>query len=248
MMRRTTNPLLQAVAWGTASLLGVGACATPVGDDIGLQDQDADGNSASGGVASSGGAPIGSGGIAATAGGAPSGGASGGAGTGGGSTSCPPVDGDAEFQAAYISGDVSDSTAYVNSTLKIVKTGTPVPLSELKLRYYFTNEVPAPTVNVNWTQPLGGITGTYTTTATIEAMTVAGSDADYYVEFTFSGNDLSGAIKFSWQMAAPNPDEFDQTDDYSFGPPTGSADADFTVTDKLVLLRNDVVVWGTPPC
>ncbi len=129
----------------------------------------------------------------------------------------------------------------------IVNTGsTSIPLSELKIRYYFTREGTSPLEFDCWYTELPGgcssVTGTFVTLST----PVAG--ADTYVEIgftsgTLAANGRTGRIyinvnKQDWS-------DFNQGNDYSFR----SSGEVFTDWNKITLYRNNDVnlMWGIVP-
>jgi WD40 repeat protein len=128
----------------------------------------------------------------------------------------------------------------------IVNTGsTAVPLSELKIRYYFTRDSAPQTIifNCDFTELPGGcgsITGQVVTLST----PVTGADS--YIEIGFTSGTLAAnsqtqdilvdVVKFDMS-------DFTQTNDYSFD----DRDPSFTDWTKVTLYRNGTLVWGTPP-
>jgi hypothetical protein len=128
----------------------------------------------------------------------------------------------------------------------IVNTGsTAVPLSELKIRYYFTRDSAPQDIifHCDFTELPGGcgsITGQVVTLPT----PVTGADS--YIEIGFTSGTLAAnsqtqdilvdVVKFD----ASN---FTQTNDYSFE----DRDPAFTDWSKVTLYRNGTLVWGTPP-
>ena len=212
----------------------------------------------------SGAGPSGSGGPSGGSGGTPqidagqgstggTSGAGGASGSGGGT-----VMSDAGFvagmQVLYAVQVSAATSAYIECELHAKNGGTStVAVSELKLRYYYTNEVvgKTPALTLNWSHiTTGGANQTLDVTSTINPLTPAKNNADMYVEFTLasaSHTNLSPneSGDFSWRMNGPNQatDIFTQTNDYSF-------DVSRTTPqqwDHVVLLRNGTVVWGTPP-
>jgi hypothetical protein len=145
------------------------------------------------------------------------------------------------------------SSAYVQCELHANNTGTSsVPVSELRLRYYFTDEVmKTPQITINWAHICvpGNCSSTLAPTATVNALVPPVTGADTYLEFSFSSNHpmlvAGDSAQFVFQMQGPNPalDIYTQTNDYSFD---GSKTTP-TIWEHVVLLWNGTVVWGTPP-
>ncbi len=233
-----------------AAPLQLFACANPVVDDSG--DAGATGGDTSGsGGASTGGADGGpTTGGSPTSGGAPSGGAAtGGSATGGAATGGSSACGDGvttavDYQAQLKIDNNTDQTAYVSGEVHVTNIGAAVDASTIKVRYYFTSEVIDKKITVRWANS-GGLSGA---TAVITAMAAGEttSTADYYIEFSPQGSSFTGEGVISYQMEPNNPasDKFTQSNDYSWD----AAATTLMVTDKVVILENDVVVWGVPPC
>ena len=238
-----------ATTFGNGS--GIGGSSGPSGSST-TGGASGAGPSGSGGPSGggSGGAPqidAGNGGAGGTSG------AAGASGSGGGT-----VMSDAGFvagmQVLYAVQTSAATSAYIECELHAKNGGTStVAVSELKLRYYYTNEVvgKTPMITLNWSHiTTGGANQTLDVTSTVNPLVPAKSNADWYVEFTLasaSHTNLSPneSGDFSWRMNGPNQatDIFTQTNDYSF-------DVGRTTPqqwDHVVLLRNGTVVWGTPP-
>ncbi len=143
----------------------------------------------------------------------------------------------------YKTANSAASSNQFQPTLNIVNTtGSSIPLTEVKVRYYFTRDTAQPLVfHCDWAQVgCANITGRFVKMAT----PVAG--ADHYMEIGFRAgsitpNGQTGEIwlrvnKANWSM-------FNQTNDYSFDP-TKTAFADWM---KVTLHRNNSLVWGIPP-
>ena len=145
------------------------------------------------------------------------------------------------------------SSAYLQCELHADNTGTSsVPVSELKLRYYFTDEVmKTPQIAINWSHVCvpGNCASTLAVTFTVHALTPPATGADTYLEFGFSSNHptlgTGDSAEFAFQMQGPDPatDIYTQTNDYSFD----SSKTTPSIWQQVVLLQNGTVVWGTPP-
>lgn len=130
----------------------------------------------------------------------------------------------------------------------IVNAGmTPVPLSELKIRYYFTQDTPTPQdmyFYCDFTElPLGcgSITG-----HAERLSSPLSSKADSYLEVGFTGGFLSAGSQ-TWDILVDftREDEgnFNQYNDYSFQ----DRDPTFRNWKKVTLYRNGQLVWGVEP-
>ena len=201
---------------------------------------------ASGGM----GGAIGSGGSAGTGGG--SGGAGGATGAGG-SGGSPSDAGATGFSLRYMVEETAPSGPVMGSQIWIYNNGSEtVPLNELSVRYYFTNEVTAtPQSNVNWghMDRLSG--GDYTdigaqATIAIVPMTAPAATANTYVSIGFGGGQSIGPgyrIQLSWRVQNFQSQNYDQTNDYSYNQSLTS-EADW---QNVVLMRGSTVIFGQEP-
>ncbi len=209
----------------------------------------ASGGSAS--TSSSGGSGTTSGGNGGSAQGGSSGSAgtsaSGGSSGSGGTSGNAPVSADG-FSVQY---KVEQMTNTIGCQLTIKNSGSlTVPLSELTLRYYYTNEISVATVtDVNWAGVNPGSKDFKgQVTSQVVDLTPATSAADSYLEFSFGGSALSVApnetADLSWQIHASDwSQSYVQTGDYSFD----SSKSTLTDWDHVVLLRNGGIIWGAEP-
>ena len=177
--------------------------------------------------------------------GAGSGGANGASGTGGG-----PATG---FAVQY-QVEIGGAGSAIGSQLWVVNNGiATVNLNELKVRYYFTNEVTGALIhNINWANvgPNSGarpasIRSTEVTIRTA-ALTPAVTGADTYVEFGFSGGQTlapGSRVQFSWTVQNHVSQNFNQTGDYSFNAGFTSQ----TNWQNVVLAPGPSVLWGVQP-
>ncbi len=124
-----------------------------------------------------------------------------------------------------------------------------VPLNELTLRYYFSNEiVGTPLIDVGFSGLNPGFHDLMSAeTKQIGMVQNPTFTADSYVEFGFtSGAGLiapSQSVVIAWQYHGQNFPTLNQTNDYSFDPSKTSA----APWERVVLLRTGYVIWGTPP-
>jgi len=156
----------------------------------------------------------------------------------------------------YSVGDASSTSAYIGCTLSVSNGGsTPVVVSSLEVRYYYTAEdtagaKPTPQMTIQWShvstssadQPLS-------VTSAFNALSPSAPTADAYVAFDFSSSHSTlapgEAAVFSWQMQGPNPatDVYDQTKDYSFSPSMSA----LTPWAHVTLYQSGALAWGSPP-
>jgi hypothetical protein len=143
--------------------------------------------------------------------------------------------------SAYIGCEISVNDA----------SSTPVQLSDLTVRYYYTDEVHmGPQMTLNWSHvSTSGADEDLTVNYTFGTVSPAVADADSYVEFSFSSSvsvlTPGEAAVFSWQMQGPDPatDIYTQSNDYSFD----STKTTLTAWNHVVLFESGSVAWGVVP-
>jgi hypothetical protein len=145
-------------------------------------------------------------------------------------------------------------TAAIGSELWVVNNGSsPVNLNDLTVRYYLTNEVSATLQkSINWAQtgPLMGAAMNFPTgdiAVTVNPIAVPKPEADTYLEFGFSGNQMlagSSFVHFSWTVQDFMSQSFTQTNDYSYN---ASASSQMDWQNVVLFYQGQSVVWGTPP-
>ncbi len=269
MQSRTTHSLVATLLLMAAACArqNAGAGIDDGGDD--MADQGGGGGSSAGsapkagtlnlpfaGSASTGTAGKAAGGTSAAAGsaGKPSTGGKGGAGGAGGKGgSMDGAGGDAGpvnmpivgLSVTFKADSAADPVDFLGGELHLINdTAQPLSLSDIKIRYYFSNEITGvtPSVMMNWAQfgpktNLGGAT----CTGKIAAIDNPKAGADSYVELTCSGansSDLTAGtlLKISWKAGAQGQGKFIQADDWSFTDPT-----------KIVVMNGSTIVWGIDP-
>ncbi|WP_405010283.1 cellulose binding domain-containing protein [Kitasatospora sp. NBC_01539] len=134
----------------------------------------------------------------------------------------------------------------VEPWFEVVNTGsTTVPLSDLKLRYYFKSDGPSVSYRFacSWAvKGCGNITGTFGTLANPTAT------ADRYLEIGFTsgaGSLAPGQNTGDMQLRFYRADwqTLTQSDDYSFS----GAQTAYANWNKVTLQRAGALVWGTAP-
>ncbi len=168
-----------------------------------------------------------------------------GGGTGGSGTVNMPVEGlsvtfktlsASESAVDFVGGDLTISNDEAQS----------FTLTEMKFRYYFTNEATdvMPSFIWQWGQfgPTSNL-GDLKCTGMVVPMPAAKPGADSYVEMTCSTEGIFEAgtkLVMSWKVGAQGMGQMLQGDDWSFLPEPGA-------TDKIVVLNGNTVVWGIVP-
>jgi len=136
----------------------------------------------------------------------------------------------------------------IGPDFNIVNTNsTAIPLTELKIRYYFTRDGSMQPLIFNcWYTDLPGGCSTVKGIVVNLGDPVNGSGADSFLEVSFT----SGSVPANGQTYEILVDihkqdwsNFIQSNDYSFR----SSGEVFTDWNKITLYRNGVLMWGTPP-
>jgi endoglucanase len=171
--------------------------------------------------------------------------AGGSGGSGGSGTVNMPVEGmSVQFKAQSTDENPVD---FVGGELHVInEAAQPFTLTELKIRYYITNEVTDVTPSFIWQWgQFGPMTalGDVKCTGAVTPMAAPKPGADTYIEFTCSTDGILEAgtkLVMSWKVGAQGMGKMLQTDDWSFA----ATQAD---NDKIVVLNGNTVVWGIEP-
>jgi hypothetical protein len=159
----------------------------------------------------------------------------------------PPTNG---FQVLYkcVGTNAMASAIQAETTIDDVGPAT-VPLNELTLRYYFSNELTGtPLIDIGFSGLNPGFHDLKSseTTQVVKVQNPTFT-ADNYLEFGFgSGTGLIApgqSVIIAWQLHGPGFPNLNQSNDYSFDPTKTSAVA----WERVVLMRAGFVIWGTPP-
>ncbi|HEX6290786.1 MAG TPA: cellulose binding domain-containing protein [Herpetosiphonaceae bacterium] len=153
----------------------------------------------------------------------------------------PPPTGGLKVQ--YRAGDTNVGDNQIKPHFNVVNTGTTsVPLSELKIRYWYTIDGDKPQ---NYWCDYATV-GCGTITARFVKLTTPRTTADYYLEVGFTGGTLApGASTGEIQNRFSKSDwtTYTESNDYSFDP----TKTVFTDWSRVTLYRNGTRVWGTEP-
>ena len=151
------------------------------------------------------------------------------------------------LRVQYRASDTNAGNNQVKPHFNIINTGSgSVPLSELKIRYWYTREG---TVGQNFFCDFSAIPGNCSSlTGTFVQVNPPRTGADFYMEVGF--NPAAGSIAAGGQsgeiqtrFAKTDWSDYNETGDYSFDP-TKTLFADW---DRVTLYRNGALVWGTEP-
>jgi hypothetical protein len=145
----------------------------------------------------------------------------------------------------YRQADNAPNDNQIKPVISIVNTGTTtVALSELKVRYWYTNEGGvAQTSYCDWAQVnCANVTRTFVAVSPVRS----GADTTLDVAFTAAAGSLApGAASGEVQLRMNKNDwsNYTESNDYSYDQ-TKTSLADWP---KVTLYRNGVLVWGTEP-
>jgi hypothetical protein len=147
--------------------------------------------------------------------------------------------------AEYETSAAGATTSTISNQIELVNNGTsPIPLSDLTARYWFTEDGTQPLVYSCDYAPVGcaNVTGAFTT------VSPAVTGADHYLQLSFSsaaGSLAPGANTGGIQNRIYQADfaTMTQTNDYSFN----AADASFTANPDITVYDNGTLIYGTEP-
>lgn len=150
----------------------------------------------------------------------------------------------------YAANEAMTDGAILPRLRLVNNTPLDIPLSELKMRYWYTIDTAASqSFQCDYTSafscPNSNITGTFTTLYTGNANKTSLSDTYVEVGFTSSAGTLPAGGEFATylRMAKVNPNTYVKTNDYSFD----SNRADRARWERLTVYRNGSLVWGIEP-
>jgi hypothetical protein len=199
------------------------------------------GNSAGGSAGFAGGASAGAAGTSASGGSA----GSSSVGPGAGPLGCTYLQpgNTVGFQVQYKADDAAASVPYIYFDIEVDNgDDTAVSLSDLRLRYYFSNDLVTPTTDF-YSALVKHFNGN---TENLGANDLSASYTPNYVEITSTSSLqlMKGeSLQYKVHMhSTPNPTNHVQMSDYSFNP-----GATLMPTCKVVLYQQTALAWGTPP-
>jgi endo-1,4-beta-xylanase len=158
-----------------------------------------------------------------------------------------PTTGPSTLKVQYKAADTNAGDNQIKPHFNIVNPGSSaVPLSELKIRYWYTREgTTGQNFFCDWSAISGGCSNL---TSSFVQLNPARTGANFYLEIGFStaaGSIAAGGQSGEIQSRFAKTDwsNFTETGDYSFDPTKLS----FTDWTRVTLYRNGVLVWGVEP-
>jgi hypothetical protein len=147
--------------------------------------------------------------------------------------------------AQYETSAAGATSSTLSNQVELVNTGsTAVPLSNLTVRYWFTEDGTQPLTYSCDYAPVGcaNITGTFA------AVSPAVTGADHYLQLSFAaaagslapGANTGGIQNRIYQSSFAT---MTQTNDYSFN----ASDASFTANPHITVYNNGTLIYGTEP-
>ncbi|WP_136479385.1 anti-sigma-I factor RsgI family protein [Acetivibrio thermocellus] len=150
----------------------------------------------------------------------------------------------------------TSETKELQPRIKLINTGnTPITLSEVKIRYYYTKDQ---VINEIYTCDWSNITSSKIT-GTVVQMSNPKPNADSYVEIGFTNSagvlnpgeyvEIISRIGNSYALSLATPPYsewnymYDQNSDYSFN----NSSSDFVVWDKITVYISGTLYWGIEP-
>lgn len=153
----------------------------------------------------------------------------------------PPPSGSVRVQMFNATQGTSNS---IMPRFRIYNTGSaPIALSDVKLRYYYTeNGTGSQNIWCDWSSVgSGNVTGTFIT----PSLAAAGADTILEIGFAPGAGSLApgASIEVQTRFAKVDWSNYTQSDDYSFDP-TDNSYADWS---KVTAYVNGTLVWGSEP-
>src|SRR5262245_3415238 len=151
----------------------------------------------------------------------------------------------ANLRGQYRAADINSTDNQIKPHLNIVNSGTTtVPMSELSVRYWYTNDGNRPQVyDCDY-----AVRGCSNVTASFVTLSSSVPGATMYLQLSFgagAGSLAAGQQSGEIQNRIHNQDwsNYNEADDYSFDP-TKTAFADW---NRITLYRNGALIWGSEP-
>lgn len=157
-----------------------------------------------------------------------------------------PTAGAGVLEVEYLNMNTAALTSQANPWFEIVnRSGSPVALSSLTVRYWFTSDTPGVSqqFNCDWAQ-----VGASNVSGEFVPLSQPLDDANRYLQISFSAAagvlaPGAGSGEIQTRFNDTGWITFNQANDYSFDP----AATAFTAEPRITLYQNGVLVWGTEP-
>lgn len=141
-------------------------------------------------------------------------------------------------------GSTSTQTNTIAGKYRLTNTGdSDIPLSDLKLRYYYTADGSQPqNFYCDWSHA-----GSQNIAGSFHSLNPATEAADTYLEISFlneAGSLVPGqSIELHTRVSKSDWSNYDMTNDYSYTPAASS----YEVWDKITAYQNDTLIFGIEP-
>jgi hypothetical protein len=156
---------------------------------------------------------------------------------------------DTGLQIAYRVGDLnSPNDNHIKPNLQIINNSPEdIPLSEVKIRYWYTNESQRPQTFACDYVPFGcaHVTADFIALPSTDSRYTASSDTCVEIGFLAEAGDFAAGAAFDLYSRIHKDDwsVYDETNDYSY-----KADAQsFMAWQNITIYRNGALAWGTEP-
>lgn len=155
-----------------------------------------------------------------------------------------------ELNVQAFNGTTSATTNTINPKIKLTNMGnSPINLSDLKLRYYFTEE--GTQQQGLWcdyaslVSSSGYMNETNNITGTFEKLSKSTADADSYFEISFTKDTLpaNGTLELQLRVSKADWSNYNQANDYSFNPSA----TQYTDWNKITAYVGGKLIYGVEP-
>jgi hypothetical protein len=144
----------------------------------------------------------------------------------------------------FYRNETTSQSMFIRPFLQVRNTGpTGVALSQLELRYFYTNDgAQGEVVDCYFAE-----SGCDDLVMSVVALAPARPLADHYLSVKFTANAGSLPVNGIWGLEPavhePSFGAYDQVGDYSYD----ASKSSYSVHDEVCLYRNGTLIWGTEP-